>query len=120
MKKEQLTDTSHCEKQRLVAGLITGKAKELFLKWFKEEKLMSGFEDHSELIQIFALNEFFGTVGYKISIISRFIQDDYGYIVYVNEGEHYRYGLNSRLEAERMAIETANREFNDKLSEACH
>jgi hypothetical protein len=39
------------------------------------------FEDKDPIIQIFLINEWFGTVGYKISIISRYIKDDFGYIV---------------------------------------
>ena len=101
-----------------VEDLITGKAKELFLKWFRNEKLMTGFDDHSELVQIFALNEWFGTVGYKISIISRFIQEDFGYKLSISVGDFEKYGISTRLEAEKLAIQKANEDFNNRYSEA--
>ena len=67
-----------------VEDLITGKAKELFLKWFRNEKLMTGFDDHSELVQIFALNEWFGTVGYKISTPLSFLRDKHKAIAFLS------------------------------------
>ena len=35
--------------------MITGKARELFLNWFREEKQLTGFVDTPVLTQIFAL-----------------------------------------------------------------
>ena len=37
--------------------MISGKARELFLKWFREEKQLTGFEDKPILTKIFALSE---------------------------------------------------------------
>lgn len=101
-----------------VENLVTGKAKKIFLKWFRNKKLMSGFEDHTELVKIFAVNEWFCSVGFKISIISRFINDDFGYKLSISVGDFERYGFKNRLEAEKYAIQKANEEFNDRFSEA--
>jgi hypothetical protein len=74
--------------------ILNGLAKK-FLKWFSKEKWMTGFEDNP-IIQIFLINEWFGTVGYKISIISRYIKDDL-YIVSTNEGEFINMELKREL-----------------------
>lgn len=101
-----------------IENIITGKAKKIFMKWFINEKLMSGFDDHSELVKIFVVNEWFNLVGYKISIISIFIQDDFGYKLSISVGDFERYGFKNRIEAEKYAIQKANEEFNDRFSEA--
>jgi hypothetical protein len=62
--------------------ILNGLAKLKFFKWFSKMDDRF-FED--PIIQIFLINEWFGTVGYKISIISRY-KDDFGYIVSTNEG----------------------------------
>lgn len=46
--------------------MISGKAKEQFLKWFKEEKELTGFESKPILTQIFALSEWLKIQGYAI------------------------------------------------------
>ena len=58
---------------------------------------MSGFDDHSELVKIFAVNEWFNSVGYKISIISRFIQDDFGYKLSISVGDFENMDLKIEL-----------------------
>jgi hypothetical protein len=42
--------------------ILNGLAKLKFLKWFSKEKWMTGFEDKDPIIQIFLINEWFGTV----------------------------------------------------------
>jgi hypothetical protein len=96
--------------------ILNGLAKLKFFKMVFKEKWMTGFEDKDPIIQIFLINEWFGTVGYKISIISRYIKDDFGYIVSTNEGEFYKYGIKTRIEADNLAIERATEDYNERNS----
>ena len=52
--------------------MISGKARELFLKWFREEKQLTDFEERPILTQIFALCEWLKTQGYAISTKSNY------------------------------------------------
>ena len=70
-----------------VEDLITGKAKELFLKWFREEKQLTGFDDKPILTKIFALSEWLKLNGYSISTKSNYYNSDYSATISFNEGD---------------------------------
>jgi len=67
--------------------MITGKAKDLFLKWFKEEKLMTGFEYKPIYTQIFLLCEWFKMQNYCISTKSSYWDNNYSAHVRFKEGD---------------------------------
>jgi hypothetical protein len=52
--------------------------------------------------------------GWVHTIISRYIKDDFGYIVSTNEGEFYKYGIKTRIEADNLAIERATEDYNER------
>jgi hypothetical protein len=95
--------------------MITGKAKELFLKWFKEEKLMIGFEDKPIYTKIFLLCEWFKIKNYCISVKSNYIGCDYSARITFNEGNIDTLFHKDLETAYVRAIEISNEEFNDRL-----
>jgi hypothetical protein len=44
------------------------------------------------------------------------VKDDFGYIVSTNEGEFYKYGIKTRIEADNLAIERATEDYNERNS----
>lgn len=94
--------------------MITGKAKELFLKWFKEEKLMTGFEDKPIYTQIFLLCEWFKMQKYCISVKSNYVGGDYSARISFNEGDIDTLFHKDLEKAYVRAIEISNEEFNDR------
>ena len=95
--------------------MISGKAKELFLKWFKEEKLLTGFDDKQIYTQIFLLCEWFKIQGYAISTKSNYYDSNYSAKISFNEGEMNTYGHNSLEKALISAVELATEDLNDRL-----
>lgn len=95
--------------------MISGKAKELFLKWFKEEKLLTDFEEKPILTQIFALCEWLKTQGYAIATKSNYYDSNYSAKISFNEGEMNTYGHNSLEKALISAVELATEDLNDRL-----
>jgi len=95
--------------------MISGKAKELFLKWFKEEKLLTGFDDKQIYTQIFLLCEWFKIQGYAISTKSNYYDSNYSAKISFNEGEMNTYGHNSLKKALISAVELATEDLNDRL-----
>jgi hypothetical protein len=96
--------------------MIAGKAKELFLKWFREEKQLSGFDDESILTKIFALSEWLKINGYSISIKSSYYNSDYSATISFNEGDILTQGHKSLEKALLKAIEIGINEFNESLT----
>ena len=97
--------------------MISGKAKELFLKWFKEEKLLTDFEEKPILTQIFALCEWLKTQGYAISTKSNYYDSNYSAKISFNEGDIQTHGHESLEKALLKAVEIGIFEFNDRFSE---
>jgi len=95
--------------------MITGKAKELFLKWFKEEKLMTGFEDKNIYTKIFLLCEWFRTKNYCISVKSNYYLIDYSAEIKFNEGNIETFGHINLEKAYIRSIEISTDEFNDRF-----
>ncbi len=96
--------------------MISGKAKEQFLKWFKEEKELTGFESKPILTQIFALSEWLKIQGYAISTKSSYYNSEYSATVSFNEGDISTGGLDTLENALIKAIEISVHEFNDRFS----
>lgn len=97
--------------------MISGKAKELFLKWFREEKQLTGFEDKPILTKIFALSEWLKLNGYSISAKSSYYNSDYSATISFNEGDIQTNGHESLEKALLKAVEIGIFEFNDRFSE---
>jgi len=97
--------------------MISGKAKELFLKWFREEKQLTGFEDKPILTKIFALSEWLKLNGYSISTKSNYYNSDYSATISFNEGDIETRGHESLEKALLKAVEIGIFEFNDRFSE---
>lgn len=97
--------------------MISGKAKELFLKWFREEKQLTGFEDKPILTKIFALSEWLKLNGYSISTKSSYYNSDYSATISFNEGDIQTNGHKSLEKALLKAVEIGIVEFNDRFSE---
>ena len=97
--------------------MISGKAKELFLKWFTEEKQLTGFEDKPILTKIFALSEWLKLNGYSISTKSNYYNSDYSATISFNEGDIQTNGHESLEKALLKAVEIGIFEFNDRFSE---
>ena len=95
--------------------MISGKAKELFLKWFKEEKLLTDFEEKPILTQIFALCEWLKKQGYAISTKSNYYDSNYSAKISFSEGDMNTYGHNSLEKALISAVELATEDLNDRL-----
>lgn len=95
--------------------MITGKAKELFLKWFKEEKLMTGFEDKPIYTQIFLLCEWLKIKRYCISTKSNYFTSDYSATIEINTGKIETCGHENLEKAYVRAIELSIEDFNDRL-----
>ena len=95
--------------------MITGKAKELFLRWFKDEKLMTGFEDKPIYTQIFLLCEWFRIKNYCISVRLNYYLSDYSAEIKFNEGNIETFGHENLEKAYVRAIEISNEEFNDRF-----
>lgn len=100
--------------------MITGKAKEVFLKWFREEKQLSDFEDESILTKIFALSEWLKINGYSISTKSSYYDSDYSATISFNEGDIKTKGHESLEKALLKAIEIGINEFNDRFYKTDH
>jgi hypothetical protein len=97
--------------------MISGKAKELFLKWFREEKQLTGFEDKPILTKIFALSEWLKLNGYSISTKSSYYNSDYSATISFNQGDIQTNGHESLEKALLKAVEIGIFEFNDRFSE---
>ena len=97
--------------------MISGKAKELFLKWFREEKQLTGFEDKPILTKIFALSEWLKLNVYSISTKSNYYNSDYSATISFNEGDIERHGHESLEKALLKAVEIGIFEFNYRFSE---
>lgn len=97
--------------------MISGKAKELFLKWFKEEKQLTGFEDKNILIQIFTLCEWLKIQGYAISTKSSYYTPYHSATISFNEGDIETHRHESLEKALLKAVEIGIVEFNDRFSE---
>ena len=95
--------------------MISGKAKELFLKWFRKEKLLNGFDKKPIYTQIFLLCEWFKIQGYAISTKSNYYDSNYSAKISFNEGEMNTYGHNSLEKALISAVELATEDLNDRL-----
>ena len=95
--------------------MISGKAKKLFLKWFRNEKLLTGFDDKQIYTQIFLLCEWFKIQGYAISTKSNYYDSNYSAKISFNEGEMNTYGHNSLKKALISAVELATEDLNDRL-----
>ena len=95
--------------------MISGKAKKLFLKWFRNEKLLTGFDDKQIYTQIFLLCEWFKIQGYAISTKSNYYDSNYSAKISFNEGEMNTYGHNSLEKALVSAVELATEDLNDRL-----
>ena len=97
--------------------MISGKAKELFLKWFREEKQLTGFDDKPILTKIFALSEWLKLNGYSISTKSNYYNSDYSATISFNEGDIQTNGHESLEKALLKAVEIGIFEFNYRFSE---
>ena len=97
--------------------MISGKARELFLKWFREEKQLTGFEDKPILTKIFALSEWLKLNGYSISTKSNYYNSDYSATISFKEGDVETHRHESLEKALLKAIEIGIFEFNDRFSE---
>ena len=97
--------------------MISGKARELFLKWFREEKQLTCFEDKPILTKIFALSEWLKLNGYSISTKSNYYNSDYSATISFNEGDIQTNGHESLEKALLKAVEIGIFEFNDRFSE---
>lgn len=97
--------------------MISGKAKELFLKWFRKEKLLNGFDKKPIYTQIFLLCEWFKIKGYAISVTSSYYNSNYTAKISFNQGDIMTASEDSLEKIYIAAIEYANREFNDRFSE---
>ena len=95
--------------------MISGKAKELFLKWFREEKQLTGFDDKPILTKIFALYEWLKLNGYSISTKSNYYNSDYSATISFNEGDINTRGHESLEKALISAVELAIEDLNDRL-----
>ena len=95
--------------------MISGKARELFLKWYKEEKQLDFVEEKPTTTQIFALCEWLKTQGYAISTKSNYYDSNYSAKISFNEGEMNTYGHNSLEKALVSAVELATEDLNDRL-----
>lgn len=96
--------------------MISGKAKKLFLKWLKYEKLLTGFYDKPIYTQIFLLCEWFQTQGYAISTTSSYYDFNYTAKISFKQGDIITASEDSLEKIYIVAIEYANREFNDRFS----
>ena len=97
--------------------MISGKAKELFLKWFREEKQLTGFDDKPILTKIFTLSEWLKLNGYSISTKSSYYDSNYSAKISFNEGDIQTNGHESLEKALLKAVEIGIFEFNDRFSE---
>ena len=97
--------------------MISGKARELFLKWFIEEKQLTGFEDKPILTKIFALSEWLKLNGYSISTKSNYYNSDYSATISFNEGDIEIHGYESLEKALLKAVVIGIFEFNYRFSE---
>ena len=95
--------------------MISGKARELFSKWFREEKQLTDFEEKPILTQIFALCEWLKKQGYAISTKSNYYNSDYSATISFNEGKIETHGHENLEEALLKAVEIGIFEFNDRL-----
>ena len=100
--------------------MISGKARELFLKWFREEKQLTDFEEKPILTQIFALCEWLKTQGYAISTKSNYYDSNYSAKISFNEGDINTQGHESLKKALVSAIELAVEDLNDRLEQVCY
>lgn len=98
--------------------MISGKSKKLFLKWFREEKLLTGFEDKPIYTQIFLLCEWLKIQGYAISTKSNYYNSDYTGKISFNQGDYTTVSENSLEKAYLEAIKFSIDDFNGRLLEA--
>lgn len=98
--------------------MISGKAKELFLKWYKEEKQLDFFEEKPTTTQIFALCEWLKIQGYAISTKSNYYNSDYTAKISFNQGDYTTASENSLEKAYFEAIKFSIDDFNDRFLEA--
>ena len=98
--------------------MISGKAKELFLKWYKEEKKLDFFEKKPSTTQIFALCEWLKIQGYAISTKSNYYNSYYTSKISFNQGDYATASEDSLEKAYFEAIKFSVDDFNDRFLEA--
>lgn len=98
--------------------MISGKAKELFLIWFRNEKLLTGFDDKPIYTQFFLLCEWFKIQGYAISTKSSYYNSDYTAKISFSQGDYTTASENSLENAYLEAIKFSVNDFNGRLLEA--